>query len=114
MMNLPNTAYPIYRNKALPFTYEGVDYNIDVYAVAGDYYLPERMYMPNGDPGYPAEEDFWIEKLDAKWYLDGDDSVEIEPTEEMTEALEKYLCDGYVEFEYPEEPEPEPDRKSVV
>ena len=43
MMNLPNTAYPTYRNRALPFTYEGVDYNIDVYAVAGDYYLPERL-----------------------------------------------------------------------
>jgi hypothetical protein len=33
-------------------TYNGMDFE-----VTGDYskYEPMRMYMPNGDPGYPAE-----------------------------------------------------------
>lgn len=64
-------------------------YLVRVYATAAYTYTHGRMYMDNGDPGYPPEDDLKIAVINAVW-LDENDK-EVEPTEEMTTALEKYL-----------------------
>jgi hypothetical protein len=64
-------------------------YLVQVHATAAYTYTAGRMYMDNGDPGYPPEDDFEITDIDAVW-LDENDK-EIQPTEEMRTALEKYL-----------------------
>ena len=33
-------------------TYKGIELEIDYYSTP---YVPERLYLSNGDPGYPAE-----------------------------------------------------------
>lgn len=66
-------------------------YLVRVHAVADYAYTPGRMYMDDGDPGYPPEDELTVTDIDAVW-LDENDKV-VQPTEEMTTALEKYLND---------------------
>lgn len=56
-------------------------------SVAGDYYYsPGRMYMPNGDPGYPDEEN-----IDDTEVTDIDEYHVYKDGEELTEEqLSKY------------------------
>lgn len=98
----------IYTNSELELTVNGVDYTVDVTAHADYYYDAGRMYMSNGDPGYPPESEFEIEEVDAVWR--NTDGEEITPTEEMTEALESTLqdADGW-EDEEPLDSEPDYD-----
>ena len=95
-----------YKNDALALTVNGVDYTVDVTAHADYYYDAGRMYMRNGDPGYPPESDLNIEDVEAVWH-DADGKV-VEATEEMTTALEDYLQDSD-EWEENEPPEPDYD-----
>ena len=91
-----------YNNDALALTVNGVDYTVDVTAHADYYYDAGRMYMRNGDPGYPPESEFNIEDVEAVWH-DVDGKI-VTPTEEMTDALEDYLqdADGWEDKEPPE------------
>lgn len=68
---------------------------VNVEATANYYYSPGRMYMRNGDPGYPSEEELDIEDVDATWYEVDEDGneTEVEPTSEMKSALDDYLND---------------------
>ena len=97
-------------------------------SVTGDYYFQKgRMYMPNGDPGYPDEEDmdgpFLDEILEVNIMdLDGDyipeaeaDHIYNEHQEEIDKAIEDeidntdwYDCDWEDdEPDYPDPPEPD-------
>lgn len=91
-----------YTNSELELTVNGVDYTVDVTAHADYYYDAGRMYMRNGDPGYPPESELNIEDVEAVWY--DADGKKVEATEEMTDALEGYLQDedGWEEDEPPE------------
>lgn len=92
-----------YKNDALELTVDGKDYTVDVTAHADYYYDAGRMYMRNGDPGYPPESELTIEDVDAVWY-DTDGKKVDNVTEEMTDALESTLQDedGWEEDEPPE------------
>lgn len=92
-----------YTNSELELTVNGVDYTVDVTAHADYYYDAGRMYMRNGDPGYPPESELTIEDVDAVWY-DADGNKVDNVTEEMTDALESTLQDedGWEEDEPPE------------
>ena len=57
---------------------------------------PGRMYMANGDPGYPDEEEFDIDSIDARWF--DDENNEVNATSEMEIALERWLYDNSNEF----------------
>ena len=98
----------IYTNEELELTVNGVNYTIDVTAYADYYYDSGRMYMSNGDPGYPPESEFTIEDVDASWY--DADGNKVDATEEMHNALEAYLqnADGWEDKE-PLDPEPDYD-----
>jgi hypothetical protein len=95
-----------YKNDALALTVNGVDYTVDVTAHADYYYDAGRMYMRNGDPGYPPESEFEIEDVDAVWY-DADGKKVDAITEEMTDALNDALedVDGWEDCEYEDEPD---------
>ena len=96
----------LYKNDALALTVNGVDYTVDVTAHADYYYDAGRMYMRNGDPGYPPESDLNIEDVNAVWH--DEDGKQVKATEDMTTALEDYLQDSD-EWEENEPPEPDYD-----
>lgn len=81
-----------YTKSGLALTVNGVDYTVDVKASADYYYDAGRMYMRNGDPGYPPESELTIENVEAVWY--DTDYNTVEATEEMTDALESVLQDS--------------------
>lgn len=87
-----------YNNNDLEFTYDGKDYRIKLAAVAEEIHIPGRMYLSNGDPGYPPEDEFELQSVDAVWYL-VDEEAEVQPTKEMAEALEEWLDDHSDVFE---------------
>ena len=70
-------------------------YKVEVEATADYYYAPGCMYMRNGDPGYPPEEDLEIEDIYSVWYEVDEDGNEtkVEATPEIKETLEEYLND---------------------
>ena len=92
-----------YKNDELEITVNGVDYTVDVTAHADYYYDAGRMYMRNGDPGYPPESELTIEDIEAVWY--DEDGNKVEATEEMINALESALQDEEWETEEPPEPD---------
>ena len=60
-----------------------VEYTVNV---SGEYYFQKgRMYMPNGDPGYPDEEDYegpFFEEVDEVNLLDAE-GVQVENSDEV-------------------------------
>ena len=94
------------------FEYDDRLYRIDVEATATAHHDPGCMYMKNGDPGYPPEDSFDIDEVDAEWYLideDDDSETEVEKTEEMNDALLEYLEEHDELFEFSEPDYEEPD-----
>ena len=103
-----------YKADGMDFSVGGKDYKVDVFAVGFYDYRPAVMYLRNGDPGYPEEETWEVDEVDAVWKETKEDGseIEVEPTAEMEEALERWLYDlDWDEWDCPErdyEP-PEPD-----
>ena len=54
------------------FEVDGKSYTVEGTFKGHGYYDPGRMYMPNGDPGYPPEgEDCWDDwEIDDAYYYD--------------------------------------------
>lgn len=96
--------------------------------VTGDYYFQKgRMYMPNGDPGYPDEEDTegpFLDEIQEVYimdingnYIEESEADHIYETyqEEIDKAIEEdventdwYDCDWEdPEPDYPDPPEPD-------
>ena len=84
-----------YSNDDLELDVGEKTYKVSVEATASYYYSPGRMYMRNGDPGYPEEEELEIESVDATWYEVDEDGneTEVNATPEMISALDDYLND---------------------
>lgn len=86
-----------YSNDDLELDVGDNTYTVAVEARASYYFSPGRMYMPNGDPGYPDESEFELLDVDATWYIydeEKDENVEVPEenvTSEMESALDEYL-----------------------
>lgn len=93
-----------YSAEDLPITVNGHTYSVNVVAYGTYTHIPGRKYMRNGDPGYPDEDDFEIDEVNATW-TDENGNV-VEETEEMYDVLEEclYEDDGW-EDDYPEPPD---------
>lgn len=78
-----------YTNDALELEVDCVPYVVNVDATADYTYDPGRMYMANGDPGYPPEESFELDTVDAVWY--DEEGNEVVATDAMTTSLYDYL-----------------------
>lgn len=71
-----------------PETYD----EVELLVTYSYYYDPGRMYMPNGDPGYPSEESFDIHSVSL---AKSNDNVPEWITDEMIE--QEILNSGYLE-----------------
>ena len=80
-----------YDNDDLELEVNDVKYSIKVHAIGTYTHIPGRRYMPNGDPGYPDEDDLEIEEVEAYWSDESGNVVET--TEEMDDALVSYLLE---------------------
>lgn len=81
-------------NGDVTFTCEGRKYTATVKATASYYFRKGRMYMANGDPGYPDEEDFEIDDIDVTEVKDWDTEEPVDYDEDkmydpIYDALEK-------------------------
>lgn len=85
------------------FEWNDKQYEATVNASATYSFRPGRMYMPNGDPGYPDEEDFEIEEFNVEAVFD-ENGDEVPYSEDMYDAIEDalYDTDGWEEDEPPE------------
>lgn len=84
-----------YSNDDLELDVGDITYKVSVEASASYYYSPGRMYMSNGDPGYPEESELEIEDVSSTWYEVDEDGneKEVTATPEMESALDDYLYD---------------------
>lgn len=103
--------------------YEYEVYEIEFSANGTYYYDSGRMYMPNGDPGYPPEEDFDVDEVTLDFVRDKSaeaikagtdevdvyDSLDTETKELIEEAIVEALYDGKYEVNYDEPYYPEPE-----
>ena len=91
-----------YSNDNLELEFEDKDYRVEVNATAVEYHEPGRMYLSNGDPGYPPEDEFELKSVDATWYLitdEDENEVKVQPTKEMSSFLNDWLVDNQDKFE---------------
>ena len=95
-----------YSGSDLEFNINNVDYLVDVEASGSLIYAPGRMYMPNGDPGYPDESELTIEDIDSTWRKiinEDEEPIDVEPDSDMLSILEEYLYEqddwDYEEYE---------------
>lgn len=91
-----------YSNDNLDFEFEDKNYRVEVNATAVEYHEPGRMYLSNGDPGYPPDDDFELKSVDSIWYLITDEDgseIRVEPSKQMTWALNDWLVDNQDKFE---------------
>ena len=84
-----SSSYGTYRNDDLELEIDGKTYTVDVEASCSYWYQPAKMYLSNGDPGYPEDWEFEVTDVEAEWY--DEDMNKVEPTKEMEEALDQYL-----------------------
>lgn len=82
-------SYGSYKNDDLWLKVGEKQYIVDVEASCSYWYQPAKMYLSNGDPGYPEEWEFEVTDVEAEWY--SEDMNKVEPTKEMEEALDQYL-----------------------
>lgn len=89
-------------SKTLTFYHPETDEQVDIYVKYSWYYDPGRMYMPNGDPGYPAESE-----IDIKESYPNDDPNGKIPDWITDEMIENELFDEGDVFEDEYEYDPE-------
>jgi len=95
-----------YYNGDVTFTFNGEQHEATVQALATYTFVKGRMYMRNGDPGYPDEEDFEIDDIDVEAVFK--EGVEVPYVEEMYDSIEEALHGvdwSYDEYDPPEPPE---------
>lgn len=98
------------------YTINGDEYEVEFTAYGTYYYDPGCMYLRNGDPGYPPEEDVEVEEVEIESLFrydpvidDGVEVVDDAVEEAITEAIIEALCDGQYEVNYDEPYYPEPE-----
>ena len=94
-----------YYDGNVTFEYDDKQYEATVHATATYTFTKGRMYMPNGDPGYPDEEDFEVDDIDVEAVFR--DGVEVPYVDDMEECIAEALED--VDWEYDEYDPPEPE-----
>lgn len=89
-----------------------IQYNAKFKATGTYWYDPGRMYMPNGDPGYPPEEEIEVQDIVIESIIDenGDDVLDgLSRDTDFMESLEETISDKIYDGEYeticPEEPD---------
>lgn len=89
-------------NGEVEFTYDGKLLCADVTAHGTYTFVKGRRYMPNGDPGYPDEEDFEIDDLEVNSIYDTETGERVEYIKDMYEAIEAaaWEADGWEDIEY--------------
>lgn len=90
-------------NGNVVFRYNDEEYEATVRAQATYTFIKGRRYMPNGDPGYPDEEDLEIDDVDVEAVFK--DGVEVPYEEDMYDEIEQSLYDVNWEDDYPEPPD---------
>lgn len=90
------------------FNYNNEEYEADVLARGTYSFRKGRMYMRNGDPGYPDEESFEIDDIEVEAVFDAEGN-EVSYTEDMYDCIEEALNDVDWEIDDYEPPEPEDD-----
>lgn len=85
------------------FTYEGRDLVAEVKATAQHWYQAGRMYMPNGDPGYPTEDEIDDIEFDVNSLVDAETEEAVTYTEDMVNDIESAIHEQ-AEWEEDENP----------
>lgn len=96
-----------YYDGSVVFNYNNEEYEADVSARGTYSFSRGRMYMRNGDPGYPDEEDFEIDDIEVEAVFK--DGTEVPYVDEMYDAIEEALKDADWECDEYDPPEPEDD-----
>ena len=89
-------------NGNVNFTYDGRDLVAEVEAHASHWYRPGRMYMPNGDPGYPTEDEIDDVEFDVTSVKDAETEEVVAYVDDMDDEIESAI---YEQAEW-EEPDP--------
>ena len=84
------------------FRYKDEEYEATVEAQATYTFIKGRRYMPNGDPGYPDEENFEVDNVDVEAVFK--DGAEVPYDEDMYDDIEAAVED----IEEWDEPDLEP------
>lgn len=90
------------------------DFEVTFFARGSHYHDNGRMYMPNGDPGYPPEDEINIDYIEITSIKDdSDEEVLSKYSKEEIDALENVISDkiysGDYEYNYYEPDYEEPD-----
>lgn len=90
-------------NDVISFSVDDTDYSCEVNANATEYYTPGRMYMPNGDPGYPPEYEFEISDFELLTLFNEDTETDIFKKYTQDKEFKKKIDDevySYLENAY--------------
>lgn len=90
------------------FTYQERDLVATVEATAEHWYQAGRRYMPNGDPGYPEEDEIDNVEFDVTEVKDAETDKVVEYTEDMHDEVEAAIQET-AEWEEPEPDGPDDD-----
>ena len=85
-------------------TLNDVEYYVEYEAYGTWYHDPGCMYLKNGDPGYPPEDDMEVEEIHCFVSYDDEDRAEEQVPEaivtEITEMIEELIYDGTIDVDY--------------
>lgn len=105
------TRTGVHWNGEVNFTYQGRDLVATVEATAEHWYQPGRKYMPNGDPGYPEENEIEDVEFDVSLALkDANTDETVDYVEDMYDTIEAAIYEtAEWEEDEPEYDEPDED-----
>ena len=86
---------------------DNVEYIVTFYAQGTYYYDPGCMYLRNGDPGYPPEEETDVTYLEIESVTDDDGNdivgkLTAEDIEKLEAEAQELICDGKCELDFGE------------
>lgn len=88
------------------FTYQERDLVATVEATAEHWYQPGRRYMPNGDPGYPEEDEINNVEFTVTKVRDAETDEAVDYIEDMQDEVEAAICEAAEwEDDSPDEPD---------
>lgn len=90
-----------YSNDDLEIEIDGVFYSVDVEATASYYHDDGRMYMRNGDPGYPPDDDFEIDEvnINSVTLIDEEGNESVITDAGLLKKIDEKVCDYLYDHE---------------
>lgn len=85
------TRTKVHWNGTVNFTFDDRDLVAEVRATAEHWYQPGRMYMRNGDPGYPEENEIEDVEFDVDTVYDDETEEVVAYVEDMDEYIESAI-----------------------